>query len=291
MTHLTGDSGALPAERARPPQSSSLAPAPRLSPAGGAALVMALSLALKAAGAVQQAAVAAVVGAGPEADAYAAAMAPPNLLIALLVFGPLSLALTTAVPSSPERSGDDGLRLASAALSWTLVGGAFLAVAGVGASPLLIALLAPGLAPDSAAHAAMLLRIMAPAVGCAAVAAALRGLLHGWGLFAVPLLAYLFAALLLLAATVLLAPVWGIDAAPWAALAGAFAGLAGQWAIVRRRAPGLRPLAVWRHAKLKDMAGMLVLTTLALAAGPAMALAARFAASDLGPGALAQLEY
>ena len=237
MTHHTGDSRALPAERARPPQSSSPAPTPGLSLGGGAALVMALSLALKAAGAAQQAAVAAVVGAGPEADAYAAAMAAPNLLIALLVFGPLSLALTAAVPRSPTFDGGDGLRLASAALSWTLAGGVALAVAGFAAAPLLIALLAPGLAPDSAAHAAALLRIMAPAVGCAAAAAALRGLLHGWGLFAVPLLAYLFASVLLLAATVLLAPVWGIAVAPWAALAGALIGLAGQWAIVRRRAP------------------------------------------------------
>lgn len=280
------------AERARPGGSSSrFAPHPLTVTLGGATVVLVLNIVLKATGALQQAAVARVFGAGPETDAYAAAIALPNLLITLLVLGPLSLALTPVLVRSAPGAAREGMGLVSAALSWSLAAAAAVGASGLLLAPTITATLTPGLPPDTAAQSAGLLRVLLAAAGCAAAAAVLRGVLHAWGLFVVPLIAYLGAALLLLAATILVAPGWGISVLPWASLAGALLGFGAQLLIVRRRAPAVRPLAAWRHPGLAGLGRLLALTALAMASLQVMGLIARHLASYHGTGAVAVMEY
>ncbi|MBI4499363.1 MAG: oligosaccharide flippase family protein [Chloroflexi bacterium] len=266
-----------------------LAPRGLLAAAGG---VLALNVLLRAVNAAQQAALAAVFGVGPDLDAYATAVSLPNLLTSLLILGPLGLALTpllAATTSGPAR--ERAWQVASAVLSLVALVSVPLVGRGVLLAPVLVRGLAPGLAPDTADQATGLLRVLLPAVGGAALAAVLRSILHGLRLFAVPLLAYLGSALLLLAATLVLGPVWGTTALAWATLGGAALGLAGQGWVLARRDARLRFLPEARLPELRPLAALLAGTGIALFATHLFWVWDRMVASYLGPGQVALLDF
>lgn len=257
-----------------------------------AGLVVALNLLLRGVNALQQAALAHVFGPGPELDAYATAASLPNLLIGLLILGPLGLALTPEIAgasSEPER--ERAWRISSAVLSLVALTGLPIMLLSMALARALVWLLAPGLDPDTASLAVSLLRVLLPAVGCAALAAVLRSILHGLRLFTVPLLAYLGSGGLLLAVTLALGPSWGIAAVAWATLAGAVVGLGGQAWVLTGRGARLRLRCNVRQPELWPLGTLVLGASVALAASQLFTVWDRMAASHLGPGQVALLDF
>src|SRR5688572_4697047 len=101
-----------------------------------AAAVFVLNLLLRAVNAVQQAALAYVFGPGPELDAYATAVSLPNLLVSLLVLGPLGLALTPILAgASSEAERERAWRVAGTILTLVVIVAAPLVVGGMLVAP------------------------------------------------------------------------------------------------------------------------------------------------------------
>ena len=150
-----------------------------------ASTVSLLTLASRVTGLVREQLIAATFGASAATDAFNVAFRIPNLLRRLFAEGAFSQAFVPILAASRERDGDEAThRLVDAVatvLAWALIA---TCVAGVIAAPVLVWLMASGLAEFDSAVA--MTRFMFPYIGCMSMVALGAGILNTWKRFAVP---------------------------------------------------------------------------------------------------------
>jgi putative peptidoglycan lipid II flippase len=126
-------------------------------------------------------------------DAFIAAFRIPNLLRDLFAEGALSTAFVTTFSKTIARGGDDAAwRLANKVGTLTAVALGLICIAGMIFSDQLVALLAPGFAPEKAAFTAHLTRIMFPFILLVSLAALVMGMLNAKNVFGMPAMASSF---------------------------------------------------------------------------------------------------
>ena len=132
-------------------------------------------------------------GAGFLKDAFLVGFRLPNMLRDLFAEGALSAAFVKTFTDYLEREGataaereEAAWRLASMLMNALVVVLSLLTLVGIIFSPQLVALMAPGFAPEKARLAATLTRIMFPFIIFVALAAVAMGVLNTKGRFAVP---------------------------------------------------------------------------------------------------------
>jgi putative peptidoglycan lipid II flippase len=136
---------------------------------------------------------AALFGGGGAMDAFTVAFRIPNLLRDLFAEGALSTAFVTTFSKTIAREGDGAAwRLANKVATLTVLVLGALCVLGVLFSHPLVALLAPGFAPDKAALTAKLTRIMFPFILLVSLAALVMGVLNAKSIFGRPAMASSF---------------------------------------------------------------------------------------------------
>lgn len=176
-----------------------------------ASTVSLLTLASRVTGLIREQLIAATFGASAATDAFNVAFRIPNLLRRLFAEGAFSQAFVPILAASREQDGDEAThRLVDAVatvLAWALL---VTCVAGVVAAPVLVWLIASGLAQFDSAVA--MTRFMFPYIGCMSMVALAAGILNTWKRFAVPA-----ATPVLLNLAVIAAAWWGV---PWFKAAG-----------------------------------------------------------------------
>jgi putative peptidoglycan lipid II flippase len=126
-------------------------------------------------------------------DAFTVAFRIPNLLRDLFAEGALSTAFVTTFSKTIAREGDGAAwRLADKVATLTVLVLGALCLLGVLFSHQLVALLAPGFAPDKAALTAKLTRIMFPFILLVSLAALVMGVLNAKSIFGRPAMASSF---------------------------------------------------------------------------------------------------
>jgi putative peptidoglycan lipid II flippase len=150
-----------------------------------ASTVSLLTLASRVTGLIREQLIAATFGASAATDAFNVAFRIPNLLRRLFAEGAFSQAFVPILAASREKEGDEAThRLVDAVatvLAWALIA---TCVAGVVAAPVLVWLMASGLAEFDSAVA--MTRFMFPYIGCMSMVALGAGILNTWKRFAVP---------------------------------------------------------------------------------------------------------
>ena len=130
---------------------------------------------------------------GAVMDAFTVAFRIPNLLRDLFAEGALSTAFVTTFIKTIAREGDRAAwRLANKVATLTVLVLGALCVLGVLFSHQLVALLAPGFAPDKAARTAQLTQIMFPFILLVSLAALVMGVLNAKSIFGRPAMASSF---------------------------------------------------------------------------------------------------
>ena len=187
-----------------------------------ATLVMALTLLSKASGLFLDIIVAAKFGTSPETDAFLVAATIASLLFVWLnnpirvVFVPL---FTQDLTIQGERTAWDN---ASILINTSVV--LFVIIAGVGwlLSPYLVALVAPGFAPETSTLAAELTRLMMLTLVFVGLAKLLSGVLHSYQRFGWPGMVSTVENVVSILCIVILAPFLGIYVLAVSAILGAF---------------------------------------------------------------------
>src|SRR5438876_507799 len=146
---------------------------------GAAALVAAGILLSRLAGLVRQRALALYLGTSPAADAYTAGFRIPNVLQNLLGEGVLSASFIPVYAALRAKGSEEEARKVAGAVAGLLsvVVGVF-ALAGVLATPWLIAAIAPGFTGDTRALAITLVRIFFPGISLLVLSAFCLGVLN-----------------------------------------------------------------------------------------------------------------
>ena len=126
-------------------------------------------------------------------DAFIAAFRIPNLLRDLFAEGALSTAFVTTFSKTIARGGDAAAwRLANKVATLTAVALGLICIVGMAFSEELVALMAPGFAPEKAAFTAHLTRIMFPFILLVSLAALVMGMLNAKNVFGMPAMASSF---------------------------------------------------------------------------------------------------
>jgi putative peptidoglycan lipid II flippase len=157
---------------------------------GRAVWISAATMASRVLGLIRDQLFALIIGANRFSDAFVVAFRIPNLLRDLFAEGALSSAF---VPTFAEyrrnRGAEAAVALANAVVGILLVVVGALTLAGVLWSGALVALIAPGFAPEQALLAAQLTRIMMPFLLLVSLAALAMGMLNAQSRFTAPALA------------------------------------------------------------------------------------------------------
>ena len=178
-----------------------------------ASLVSALTLLSRVTGLVREQLLASLFGASALTDAYQVAFRIPNLLRRLFAEGAFSQAFVPLLAQSRARDGDEATRslidAVATVLFWALL---VTCVIGVAASPILVWIMASGLAKFD--DAVLMTRWMFPYIGCMSLVALSAGILNTWKHFAVPAATPVLLNLCVIASAWLLSPWlkrWGIE--------------------------------------------------------------------------------
>src|SRR5271170_2723385 len=130
---------------------------------------------------------------GAAMDAFTVAFRIPNLLRDLFAEGALSTAFVTTFSKTIARAGDRAAwRLADKVATLTVLVLGALCLLGILFAHPLVALLAPGFAPDKAARTAQLTQIMFPFILMVSLAALVMGVLNAKSIFGRPAMASSF---------------------------------------------------------------------------------------------------
>jgi putative peptidoglycan lipid II flippase len=263
---------------------------------GALGAIGAATLASRILGFVRDMVVALVFGAGPVTDAFFVAFRIPNILRRLLAEGALS---TAVIPVFTEyavnRPRDALIRMLRAVLTGALLVLGVTTVAGIGAAPWLVAVIAPGFASDPGQHAlaTLLTRAMFPYLALVGLAALAMGILNSQGRFFAAALGPAVLNVGMIAAVLVLA---GRVEPPILALAlGVLGGGAGQLLV---QLPGLHRLGLLvtpsgelRHPALGRVARLLLPAVFGLAAVQVMVFVNTLLASLLPAGSISFLYY
>jgi putative peptidoglycan lipid II flippase len=144
-------------------------------------------------GLIREVVIASLFGATRNMDAFLTAFRAPNMLRDLFAEGALSTAFVTTFSRRIATEGDAlAWRLASKVATLTLVFMSALVVLGIIFAPQVIAVLAPGFAPEKAQLTILLTRIMFPFILLVSLAALAMGMLNAKHIFGIPAMASSF---------------------------------------------------------------------------------------------------
>src|SRR5438105_1603031 len=144
-------------------------------------------------GLIREVVIATLFGATRNMDAFLTAFRAPNMLRDLFAEGALSTAFVTTFSRRIATEGDiSAWRLASKVATLTVVFMSAVAVLGIIFAPQVIAVLAPGFAPEKAQLTILLTRIMFPFILLVSLAALAMGMLNAKNVFGIPAMASSF---------------------------------------------------------------------------------------------------
>ena len=262
------------------------------SPRRAALGVAALSLSGKVLAIAKTMLIAGLFGASLELDAFWVAYTLPTLLPGVLT----SVVTVAFVPrfmkSLEGRSGPEAWRGANTLFTAVLAVSLVATVAIHLQAEWLVARLAPGLAPEGAAEAARLTRIIAPSIPALTLIALLTAIANAHERFLLPTLEGVVTNLAMIAFALVLASRYGVSALAFGVVAGFLAQaailVAGGRSVIRA---SLRPAFAWRHPDfVAPLAHMLPLLVGSLGAA-LTALVNQYFVSSLDAGAISALAY
>jgi len=252
------------------------------------------------AGLVREQSFAYFFGAGAWTDAFNVAFRIPNLLRDLFAEGAMSAAFVPTFNAVLEKEGRErAFRLTSITLTMlVLVVGAITAL-GIAVSPMLVKIMAPEFASDSAKFAVTvnMTRIMFPFLLVISLAALVMGVLNSLGEFFVPAVAPVFLNLAMIVAGFTLCPFFEtlgrrpIEGMAVGAMIGGFLQLAAQWPALRRT--GFRFEWVYQPGDtgMKRIVALMLPGTIGLAATQVNVAISTILATSQGDGAVSWLNY
>jgi len=246
---------------------------------------------------------ASLFGAGWVADAYFVAFRIPNLLRDLVGEGAMSAAvvptlarLCRAGTNTPRERAEAG-RLISALLTWALLGGLALVLAGVFAAPFIVRLMAPGwiASPRTFALTVSLTRWLFPFIVCMSLAAVVQGWLTSQERFGPQAFAPVALNACVILGGVLLCPRFGPapEAQIYGWVAGVLAGGLAQWLV---QVPAARELGFrfqWRlwHPGLGSVGALMAPALIGFSITQIYLLVNTVLASLLPEGSVAHIYY
>jgi putative peptidoglycan lipid II flippase len=268
-----------------------------------ASTVSLLTLASRITGLVREQMIAAGFGASAATDAFNVAFRIPNLLRRLFAEGAFSQAFVPILAAVRARDGDVATRAlidaVATVLLWALLA---TVVVGVAGAPLLVWLMAAGLAQFD--DAVLMTRIMFPYIACMSLVALSAGILNTWKRFAVPAATPVLLNLSVIAAAWALAPrfaAWGlppVHALAVGVMSGGVLQLAVQWPALARIgvAPsfGLTPArlrAAWHHPGVRRVLQQMAPAVLGVSVAQLSLLINTQIASHLAVGSVSWLTY
>lgn len=204
-----------------------------------------------------------LLGAGPLADAFVVAFRLPNLLRRFMAEGAVSVAFVPVFSEVMEREGrEQAFRMAREVLTLMFVALTVVVFVGELASPLLVAVIAPGFLHlpvfDVTVH---LTRIMFPYIMLIGVAALLMGVLNSLGHFAIPAAAPIIMNVFMIGVPVLMYVVFPVfsspaDALAWGVVAGGVAQIAVQIPPLKGRGVSLGFTRDFRSPRVNKVLGL-----------------------------------
>ena len=268
-----------------------------------ASTVSLLTLASRVTGLARDQLIAAQFGASAATDAFNVAFRIPNLFRRLFAEGAFSQAFVPLLAATREREGDAATHAlvdaVATVLAWALLA---TCIVGVAAAPILVWAMAAGL--EQFDSAVLMTRWMFPYIGCMSMVALAAGILNTWKRFAVPAVTPVLLNLSVIAAAVLVTPLfrrWGID--PILALAGGVmlggvlqAGVQIPALLSVGLMPkiGWRPGALrraWHHPGVRHVLGRMAPALLGVSVAQISLLINTQIASQVGVGAVSWLTY
>ncbi len=268
-----------------------------------ASTISLFTLASRVSGLLRDVVISSVFGAGASFDAFNVAFRIPNLLRRLFGEGAFSQAFVPTLARVRAGEGDEATQklidAAATALFWVLLA---TCVAGVAAAPVVVWLMASGLARFD--QAVVMTRIMFPYIGLISLVSLSAGVLNTWKRFAVPAVTPVLLNLGMILGVWLLAPILaraGIERI-YALAAGVMLGgvlqLAVQVPALARigRLPriGVAPRAIaqaWRHPGVRLILKQMAPALLGVSVAQLSVLINTQIASHQGVGAVSWLEY
>jgi len=244
-------------------------------------------------GLVREMVIADLGGTGGPVDAYKAAFILPDILNHILAGGFLSV---TFIPIYARylASGrvDEGGRVASLVLTFSAGAAVVLTVLEWMFAPSLVPVVAPGLDPVLRDEVVRLTRIILPAQIFLVPGGVLMAVQMARGRFLIPALAPLAYNAGIILGGVALGPKLGMAGFSWGVLAGALAGnlLAQAWG-AHRAGFRFRTNFAWWHPDLWKWLLLTLPLTLALTMTFSTELFFKYFGSQVGPGAIASLDY
>src|SRR5437868_7504464 len=169
------------------------APEHQRASSGATGFVGVAILSSRVLGLIREVVIATLFGATRNMDAFLTAFRAPNMLRDLFAEGALSTAFVTTFSRRIATEGDSSAwRLASKVATLTLIFMSGLVVLGIIFAPQVIAVLAPGFAPEKAQLTILLTRIMFPFILLVSLAALAMGMLNAKNVFGIPAMASSF---------------------------------------------------------------------------------------------------
>ncbi len=261
-------------------------------------------LASRVLGLIREIVIASLFGASRSMDAFLTAFRAPNMLRDLFAEGALSTAFVTTFSKRIAQEGDESAwRLASKVATLTVVFMSGIVLLGVIFAPQVIAVLAPGFAPEKAELTIQLTRIMFPFILLVSLAALVMGMLNAKDVFGMPAMASSFFNIGSILGGVGLCylldpqPDWrhphfgerGLVGLAIGTLIGGLLQLIVQFPPLKRVGFHFRPDFSWRDPGVKIILGLMVPATIAASAVQVNVAVNSGFASKLGDGRMAFL--
>ena len=222
-------------------------------------------------------------GATAELDAYFAAFRIPDAIFQLVVAGALSAALIPVFSSYRARDDErEAWRLASSVINLVLIALAVFSAVMAILAPWVVPIIAPGFDAPTTELTVRLTRLMLLSPVFIGMGAVVSGLLNSYGRFGVPAVAPLVYNLAIIAAAVVLAPIFGVEGLAIGVVAGSILHL------VARRYDLTIGLG---HPGVRKVAWLMGPRLLGLAAGQVNFIVSTVLASNLGVGAVTAYNY
>ena len=255
-----------------------------------AAILMAASVASRLLGYVRDIVLVAFFGQSVLTDAYYAAFTLPDLLYGLVVggaLGPIFIPVFSGYLAKGEEA--EGHLVANSAINMVLL--AMLAGMSLGfvLAPQLISVLVPGFAPEVAALAVKMTRIMLLQALFMALSGLAMGILNSYGQYGPSALGSVMYNLGTVVLGVALAPRWGIAGFAAAVVGGVAAYFFVQLPALRRTAWRWRPQLAWQHPGVRKIRQMLGPILLGFSVSQLNVLVSQNLASTLDGGLLTAL--
>jgi len=268
-----------------------------------ASTISLFTLASRIAGLARDVVIASVFGAGAPLDAFLVAFRIPNLLRRLFGEGAFSQAFVPTLAHLRASEGDDSThRMIDAVASVLFYVLLLTCLVGIAAAPLVVWLMASGLAEFDAA--VVMTRVMFPYIGFISLVSLSAGVLNTWKRFAVPAATPVLLNVAMIGAALLLAPRFERSGWPsiYALAVGVMLGGVLQLAVqvpALRRAGCLPRIATtgaaigaaWRHPGVRRIMRQMAPALLGVSVAQVSVLINTQIATHLGIGAVSWLDY